>query len=252
MAKFFQKIFRGSPKEKHVFCSAVIAAAGNSSRMNGEDKLFIEIEEIPVLIHSVLALENSEDIDEIIVVTQSESIVAVSELCKAYAASKVSKIICGGATRVDSVFRGLCEISPKAELVAIHDGARPLVTADVIHSAVSCAKEFHAAAPAVPLKDTIKSAVNGVVTGTPDRNTLFAIQTPQVFVPEVLKAALQNVKEKGMAVTDDCMAVEALGMRVHLAQGAYDNIKITTPEDVVMAEAILQKRGEEYADRTRI
>lgn len=245
MAKFLKNLFsRGTKKGEHVFCSAVVAAAGSSSRMNGDDKLFVEIEEMPVILRSILALENSPDIDEIVVVTQSESIVLIAELCRAYSIGKVSKIICGGETRAESVYMGLCEISREAMLVAVHDGARPLVTTDVIHNAVSCAKEFNASAPAVPLKDTVKTAASGVVTGTPDRSTLFAVQTPQVFVPEILMAALQYVKENRMEITDDCMAVEALGVKVHLSQGSYENIKITTPGDIAVAEAILQMRGD--------
>ncbi len=241
----FQKLFgRGTKQNKRPYCSAVVAAAGSSRRMNGEDKLFIEIDGKPVILHSLLAMELSPDIDEIVVVTQSESIVRIADLCKTYGLKKVSKVIVGGAERADSVYNGLSEISQTAELVAIHDGARPLVTADVIHNVVECASKYNAAAPAVPLKDTVKTAVNSVVTGTPERSTLFAVQTPQVFVPDMLKAALLNIKEKNLPITDDCMAIEAIGGTVYLSEGSYENIKITTPSDVLVAEAILSSRGD--------
>ena len=138
---------------------------------------------------------------------------------------------------------GLAAVSDKAQLVAVHDGARPLVTDEVIRAAVIKAKKFAAAAPAVRVKDTIKISTDGAVDATPDRSTLYAVQTPQVFDRDLLAAALQNAKAQGIAVTDDCSAVEALGMPVQLTDGDEENLKITTPLDLELAALILRRRA---------
>ena len=148
----------------------------------------------------------------------------------------------GGMTRVHYVMNGLSHVSNKNGLVAIHDGARPLVTPEIIDDTISKAVTYHAAAPAIPVKDTIKTAQNHIVTATPDRTSLFAVQTPQVFDYDLLRGALQKALETNTAITDDCSAVEALGMSVYLSRGSEENIKITTPLDVTLAEAILQRR----------
>lgn len=133
-------------------------------------------------------------------------------------------------------------MSPKAVVIAVHDAARPLVTESIITSTIKKAELTNAAAPAVPVKDTIKSVIDGKIVATPDRSTLFAFQTPQVFNADILKGALQNVLEKQIEVTDDCMAVETLGVIVYVTEGSYENIKITTPEDLMTAEMIFERR----------
>ena len=164
--------------------------------------------------------------------------------CEAIAAAcpKPCAVVQGGATRADSVRNGLAAAT--GELVAIHDAARPFVSESVITAALTAAAETGAAAPAVPVKDTVKVAdPSGRVLDTPDRATLYAVQTPQVFDRDLLAAALQNAKTQGLAVTDDCSAVEALGMPVQLTDGDEENLKITTPLDLELAALILRRRA---------
>ena len=153
------------------------------------------------------------------------------------------KVVCGGATRTESVLAAAMEANPKAQLLAVHDGARPLVRPEEFDHVIRFACNTYAAAPAVPVTDTVKVAdETGLVTGTPDRSTLRAVQTPQVFRAELLKAALQAAVRDGASVTDDCAAVERLGKQVYLTEGSRENIKITTPIDIAIAEAILRQR----------
>ena len=164
-------------------------------------------------------------------------------LCKTYGITKCSKVVRGGESRCHSVLLAALEASPEARLLAVQDGARPLVTPALIDRTVEAAAKCGAAAPAVPVKDTIKTvAEDGAVTGTPDRSTLRAVQTPQVFEADLLKAALQSALENEVPVTDDCSAVERLGKVVYLIDGNEENLKITTPVDLVIAEAILAER----------
>lgn len=223
-------------------CAAVVPAAGSSRRMGGQDKILLPLDDIPVLMHTLRALSASERIQEIVVVTREDLIVPVGQLCRDCALDKVTKVLVGGATRADSVLIGVEEVSGRAKLIAVHDGARPLVTVEVIDAAIRKAAECGAAAPAVPVKDTVKRALDGVVVETPDRTQLFAVQTPQVFDSDLLLGALRRAVEDGAAITDDCGAVERIGMKVCLTEGSYENIKITTPADMLMAEAILHSR----------
>lgn len=223
------------------FCSAVIVAAGSSERM-GVDKMAIDLGGIPLLACTLRAIEECTCIDEIIVVTRSEKIVDVSCLCKDYNISKATKILCGGTTRLESVFAGLMETDERARYIAVHDGARPFVTPEIVEETLQAAIQHLAAAPAVPVKDTIKLAEDGVVIQTPDRNKTVAVQTPQIFVTEIIKAALTDALEREISFTDDCSAVEALGVKIHLTKGSEENIKITTPIDVGLAEVIVRSR----------
>lgn len=220
-------------------CAAVVPAAGSATRMDGQDKILTPLGDWPVLIHTLKALEASDLIDEIVVVTRGDLIVPVGQLCKDYALSKVSKVILGGDSRTRSVLAGILEVGEGTALIAIHDGARPLVSVEVIDEVVLRAGVCSAAAPAVPVKDTIKRASGGFVEQTPDRTDLFAVQTPQVFDADLILAALKKAEEDRASITDDCSAVERLGMSVALTRGSYENIKITTPTDLLLAEAIL-------------
>ncbi len=148
----------------------------------------------------------------------------------------------GGMDRTHSVLNGVRECSPQAELIGIHDGARPLVTAEVLEKVIAAAALSGAAAPGVPVQDTIKRAEAGRILETPDRAELFAVQTPQVFEASLILAALTQAEQEGVVLTDDCGAVERLGMTVTLTEGTYENLKITTPVDLVMGEAILAWR----------
>ena len=224
-------------------CSAIIAAAGLSERMNGEDKLFIELRGKPVIAHALTAFQNCKYINEIIVVSRGEHMELVSDICKFYSITKATKVVAGGHTRLASVYNGVFTVSEKAGLIAIHDGARPCIEQGVIESAIRAALRYHAVAPAVPVSSTIKRAKDGFVKETVDRDGLFEIQTPQVFTAELIKAALTNVVNKSIMVTDDCETVELIGAPVYLVEGSFFNIKLTTSEDIAVAEAILLQLG---------
>ncbi len=244
MVRFFRKRFLPDPPPAP-FCSAVVVAAGRSTRMGERDKIFEALDGIPVLAHTLLALEQCPAVHEIVVVTRQEFLVTVGQLCRTYDISKATQVVIGGETRVKSVFSGLLSVSSQSELIAIHDGARPFATKELIASVIQTAALCGAAAPAVPLHDTIKSVSNGVFTGTPDRDAFCAVQTPQVFDAALIKGAIQKAVEENWPITDDCSAVERLGMQVSLVEGLPENIKLTTPADFAMAEGICQWRREE-------
>lgn len=224
-------------------CAALVAAAGSSQRMGGVNKLMQPLDGVPVLVRTLTALQQARQIDEIVVAAREEDLVEISRLCHTYGISKCAKVVRGGESRVHSVLLAALEASPDTELLAVQDGARPLVTPELIDRVVSAAARCGAAAPAVPVKDTVKSVRDGgAVERTLDRGSLRAVQTPQVFEADLLKAALQSALEKRAPVTDDCSAVELLGKVVFLVEGDEENLKITTPLDLVLAEAVLQAR----------
>jgi len=235
--KVFDKV-----KQKKAGCTAVIVAAGSSRRM-GADKLFLPMAGIPVLVRTLLQFQRCDSVDEIIVVTRDDKLVEVAEYCKQYEITKATKILQGGKERVESSAAGVFEADRHSLYIAIADGARPLVSPELISKTVEAAKKYGAAAPAVPVKDTIKTAENGLVTGTPDRSKLFAIQTPQVFSADIIKGALTKAMRENIPVTDDCSAVEAMGHPVYLVEGSYRNLKITTQEDLIVSEAYLAAGG---------
>ena len=217
----------------------VIAAAGSSERMAGEDKLFVELQGKPVLVHSLAAFQENNYIFEIIVVSRAEHMELICDICKHYGITKAAKVVAGGATRSASVYNGLFSVSEKAKLIAIHDGARPCIDQGTICRAIESAAVNNASAPGVPVTSTVKRVRGSVVEETVDREGLFEIQTPQVFKAELIKAALTNVMNKSIPVTDDCEAVELIGAPVFISEGSVFNIKITTREDVAIAEEIL-------------
>lgn len=224
------------------WCTAIIAAGGSSERMGGEDKLFYKLRGVPIIARTLQAFDAALRVDEIIVVTKEERIIEIGELCREYGIGKVTKIVIGGATRTESVMKGIEMLSDKTRLVAIHDGARPLVTEELINRVIGQAEHFNAAVPYTPLKDTVKERNGNFVAKTPERDGLVAVQTPQVFKRELLSAALDNAEKKGLKLTDDASAVEALGGMVHLTEGSEENIKLTTPLDMFFADAILTRR----------
>ena len=241
MLSFFKK-FKESSRPR---CTALVAAAGSSSRMGGVNKLLEPLDGVPVLARTLTALQLARQVDEIVVACREEDLLEISDLCHTYGITKCSKVIRGGESRVHSVLLAALEAAPEAELLAVQDGARPLVTPELIDQVISAAARCGAAAPAVPLKDTVKEVRDGgAVERTLDRSSLRAVQTPQVFDAQLLKAALQDALEQGAAVTDDCAAVERLGKVVFLVEGDEENLKITTPTDLVLAEAILRAREE--------
>ena len=220
-------------------CAMVVVAAGSSQRM-GQDKMFLELDGRPVLAHTLAALEASDRVEEIVVVTREDLVGPVAALARERALTKVTKVVRGGATRVESAQLGVGEVSPRAKLIGIHDGARPFVNSQVMERVVDKAAQTGAAAPAIPVQDTIKVAVNGVVDHTPDRATLFAVQTPQMFDGDLIRGALTKAMQDNAPLTDDCSAVERLGMPVSLVEGDRSNIKLTTPADLAVARVILE------------
>ena len=212
--------------------------------MEGIDKVLAPLGELPVLVHTLYAFQDCPAVDEVVVVTREDLLVEVGRLCKAFNLDKVRKVVVGGQERIHSVQAGLEEVDPEAGLIAIHDGARPLVSQEILRDVVARASLTGAAAPAVALVDTIKRTENGQTAETVDRSQLWAVQTPQVFEAGLIKAATKKALEDGELLTDDCGSVERLGMRVTLTQGSRENLKITTPLDLILGEAILQARGE--------
>ena len=232
--------FRRGKKETGPDCSVVVAAAGASSRM-GFDKVLAEVGGVPVIVRCLQSFQRAPGVKEVVVVTRTDLVPDVARLCQDYGLDKVSKVIRGGENRTQSVRLGTLECDPKSPLIAIHDGARPFVTVQVIEDAIAQAAVNGAAAPAVPVKDTIKSAHDGVVEQTLDRGALYAVQTPQVFDGDLIRAALQKALDDGAQITDDCAAVERLGMKVVLTQGDERNIKLTTPADLLIGEALAEE-----------
>lgn len=224
------------------FVTAVIVAAGNSTRMGGVNKQFLLIDGVPVLIRTLLAFSQSDMIDEIIVAAREEDIPKMFAMIKEYKVLKVTDIVKGGKTRQESVFNAIRRSSPLSEYFAIHDGARPLVTEKIIEDTVREAFLTGAAATGVRVKDTVKVVnENGFITATPDRNYLWAVHTPQVFERRLYLSAIDNVLNSEM-FTDDCKLLEEYGAEVKMVEGSYENIKITTPEDTDVAQAILYRR----------
>ena len=221
------------------YCGAVIVAAGNASRMGGIDKVMAVLGGEPMIVRTARAFQRSNVIREIVIVTRPDLIDKIKELCNHF--DKVKAVVAGGADRAESVNNGLKALSSKVRLAAVHDGARPLVTQEVIDRAVRTAHSYAAAAPGVPVKDTVKIVQDGVVLQTPDRSTLQAIQTPQVFDYDLLKGALKKAKDDKAAITDDCSAVERMGMAVRIVEGDERNIKVTTPMDLQIAELLLEE-----------
>ena len=225
-------------------CSVVVVAAGTASRMQGIDKVLAPLGDMPILVRTLTVFQRCADVGEIVVVTREDLLVEISNLCKVYSLDKVSKIVVGGAERMLSVRAGLREVHREAQLIAIHDGARPFLSDRVLDKVLHQASASGAAAPAIPVNDTVKRAENGIVLETVDRSTLWAIQTPQVFQADLIRAAVEKAAQENAQVTDDCSVVERLGMKVVLTEGDRQNIKVTTPFDILLGEAILKERGE--------
>ena len=221
------------------YCGAVIVAAGTASRMGGIDKVMAPLDGEPMIARTVRAFQESDVISEIVIVTREDLVLPISNLCGGM--DKVKAVVTGGKSRQESVELGMNALSKEVKLAAIQDGARPLITGQVIDRVVRAANTFGGAVPGVPVKDTIKVENGGLVKETPDRKTLRAIQTPQVFDFDLLRGALKKAKEDGAEVTDDCSAVERLGMKVKIVEGDERNIKVTTPMDLKIAELLLEE-----------
>ena len=220
-------------------CGAVIVAAGSASRMGGIDKVMAELKGEPMIVHTVRAFQECDAISEIVIVTRPDLILPITKLTNAF--DKVTAVVSGGASRQESVSLGMNALSDKCELAAIQDGARPLVTWQLIDRVVRAAHSYHAAIPVIPVKDTIKVCNSALVVSTPDRSTLRAVQTPQVFDFDLLRGALKQAELDGAEVTDDCSAVERLGMTVKTVEGDERNLKVTTPIDLKFAEMLMEE-----------
>lgn len=233
-------LFRRKKKEAGLQCSAVIVAAGSSSRM-GFDKVLAEVGGVPVLVRCIEAFQQAPSISEVVVVTKEDMVPEAARLCQQFQLTKVTKVIRGGESRTQSARLGTLEADRNVSLIAIHDGARPFVTVQIIEDTVAQAAKNGAAAPAVPVKDTIKLVNDGVVEQTLERAKLYAVQTPQVFDASLIRAALQKALDDGAELTDDCAAVERLGMKVVLTAGDDRNIKLTTPVDLLLGEGLAEE-----------
>ena len=220
---------------------AVIVAARSSRRMGGENKLLLPLDDAPVLAHTLSAFEKCAAIRDIVLVCREQDILPYSDLARAFGISKLRTVTRGGDSRTASVLAGITAAPEDTGLVAVHDGARPLVSEAVITEAVYAAAEYGAAAPVVPVKDSIKRIQDGSIAADVPRDTLAAVQTPQVFDRALLTRALQTAARENRSFTDDCAAVEAMGQAVRATHGSYENIKITTPEDILVAEAFLHR-----------
>ena len=220
-------------------CGAVIVAAGSASRMGGIDKVMAQLGGEPMIQRTVRQFQNCDAVSEIVVVTREDLIAPITSLCGDM--PKVRAVVAGGASRQESVHRGLNALSDGIQLAAIHDGARPLVTWQVIDRAIRAANTYGAAAPAIAVKDTIKVVRGGVVESTPDRALLYAVQTPQVFDFDLLRGAMKKVEQENLTVTDDCSAVEQMGMKVKIVEGDERNLKVTTPLDLKIAQTLLEE-----------
>lgn len=232
-------------KNTHSGVPVIVVAAGMSTRMQGINKQLMLVGDIPVLARTLLKFEHSDAISNIILVVKTEDIFEVQLLAEKYMIKKLSDIVCGGNTRQQSVLKGLARVDKSAEKVLIHDGARPLVDNTVISAVVESLDTYSAVTCGVKVKDTIKQInENGKVIATLNRDSLVAVQTPQGVRVKEYQEALNNVANVD-TFTDDTSIMEAAGFDVYIVDGSYKNIKITTPEDIVIAEGYICGEEEE-------
>lgn len=219
---------------------AIIVGAGKGKRMGNEDKIFLNINKKPILAHTISPFEKCNSIDDIILVVRENNINLTKNIIHRYKFKKVKKIISGGKERQDSVYNALQKID-KCNYILIHDAARPLIKKQLIKEVLYAAKKYGAAIPAVPLKDTIKTG-DKFVEKTLERDTLHLVHTPQAFKYEILKEAYEFAKETKYYGTDDASLVERLGYKIKIVPSYFENIKITVPNDLVIAETLLKKK----------
>lgn len=226
-------------------CCAIVVAAGSSTRMAlGFSKQFVPLCGVPAIVRTLSAFDAAELIQCTVVVCRGEDMARIKDEIQKYKIRKVTAVVQGGITRQQSVAAGIAAAPENAAYFAIHDGARALITTEEINASVEDAFQCGASALAVPVKDTIKIAgKNNYVVSTPERSTLWAVQTPQVFERRLYRKAMEQASLDGGDYTDDCQLVEHIGVKVHLCMGTYSNSKLTTVEDVEIAEAVLKSRG---------
>ncbi|MGN0552105.1 MAG: 2-C-methyl-D-erythritol 4-phosphate cytidylyltransferase [Oscillospiraceae bacterium] len=221
--------------------SAIIACAGSFSRMNGLNKQLFELDGIPVAIRSMLAFEQLEEVVEIIVSARECDIDEYRSLAEKHGITKLKAVVSGGETRQQSIFKAYKEVSKETRYVAVHDGARPLVSPEIIKQCIKDASIFGGAVLGVPVKDTIKNVDGGLITDTPDRRKLYITQTPQIFRKDIYVKGINFANSNELDFTDDCQLAEAVGAKIAMTESNYRNIKITTPEDIAIAEILLKK-----------
>lgn len=222
--------------------NVVIPAAGQGKRMGaGRNKQFIELDGKPLLAWTLSVFQEDDWCERIVIAVNPSETDDIKDIVASYGITKTTNITAGGAERQDSVYEGLKKIDTES-IVLIHDGARPLVTIDAIHRVVIQANQRGAAVLAVPVKDTIKKAAGGIIAETLKRSSLWAVQTPQAFRLSLIKKAHEQAQKQTLSGTDDASLVERLGCPVSIVNGDYQNIKLTTPDDLQLAEIILQNR----------
>jgi 2-C-methyl-D-erythritol 4-phosphate cytidylyltransferase len=225
--------------------TALIPAAGMGRRMGkAVAKQFLPLGDRPMLAHTLLAFQRAAEVDEIIPILSEEDMEnCLRDIIEPFHITKVKTLVVGGKERQDSVFNGLKKVEKDTAVVIVHDGVRPFVTLELIREVVEAARKGDCVAVGVPLKDTVKEVdAKGVVRHTLERSRLWAIQTPQAFPAKVLKRAYEESYKHQVYGTDDAMLVERAGTKVRVIMGSYENIKITTPEDLILAEEILKRR----------
>lgn len=239
-------MFFNKKDKKDEIVSAVIVAAGSSQRMGGENKLMLPIGGAPILAHTIAAFDTAPSISEVIVVCREQDVAEYGRLREQYSLQKLTTITIGGNSRTASARAGIAACNPNATHISIHDGARPFVSVEVIEETIAAAIRYGAASPVVPIKDSVKKVdENGFITCDVARDTIMAVQTPQIFKKSIICEALEKAEQEGCTFTDECAAVEAFGVLVYGTQGDYENIKITTQHDLLVGELIQQER-EEY------
>lgn len=222
--------------------AGIIVAGGKSERMGADmDKAFLSLGTKPVVLYSLFAFEKCRDIDEVILVVRKEKIDAARQAVRMFGCNKVKKVVGGGALRQNSVMNGLDEVGKDADIVVVHDGARPCVTAELISQTVASARQHGSGIAAVKITDTVKSVEKGmIISETIDRTKLWLVQTPQAFKLSLLQKALAAVEKKKVKVTDEASAVELVSSGVRLVPASFSNIKITTPDDLTLAAALMR------------
>lgn len=225
--------------------SAIIVCAGNSTRMQGANKILLKLGTTNVIGNTLLAFQKCESVMDIVIVCREEDEAEIKSTAEKLDISKLHAFARGGETRQKSVINGLRKISADTDMIAVHDGARPLVKSGHIEKAIKDASVFGGAALGVPVKDTIKIVHDGLIDDTPYRPSLYITQTPQVFKRRLYFEGVDFALEHELDFTDDCQLIEAIGIKVYMTVGDYTNIKITTPEDIEIAELLLNKeKGE--------
>lgn len=233
-----------APDDPDPRCSAIVVAAGKGSRMQSDTKKqFLPLLGMPVLSHTLEAVEKSDMVAEIILVVSEDDILIAKDIVAASDLEKVTKIVAGGKNRAESVAKGLAVVSSDSDIVMIHDGVRPCVSESLIEECIKNAKEYGASALGVKPKNTIKRVTkDGFIAETVNRDELVEIQTPQCFGAEIIKKAYEDFDS---SATDDCALVERLGVKIHITEGSYANLKLTTREDLLMLSALIDAEYEE-------